>query len=89
LVSDVLKGILWDSTAINSEGSEAPTGLRKYDIAWSSTGIKISAARAYQERKVNSRLDSREVRPNVLEKDEIYLESLVLILHLRIEAWRG
>jgi hypothetical protein len=26
---------------------------------------------------------------NVLEKDKIYLESLVLIRHLRIEAWRG
>jgi hypothetical protein len=39
--------------------------------------------------KVNSRLDSREVIPNVLEKDKIYLESLVLIRHLRIEAWRG
>jgi hypothetical protein len=25
----------------------------------------------------------------VLEKDKIYLESLVLIHHLRIEAWRG
>jgi hypothetical protein len=46
-----LKGILWDSAAINSEGSEAPTGPRKYDAAWSSTGIKISAARAYQEQK--------------------------------------
>jgi hypothetical protein len=46
-----LKGILWDSTAINSEGSEAPTGPRKYDAAWSSTGIKISVARAYQEQK--------------------------------------
>jgi hypothetical protein len=46
-----LKGILWDSAAINLEGSEAPTGPRKYDAAWSSTGIKISAARAYQEQK--------------------------------------
>jgi hypothetical protein len=34
-------------------------------------------------------MDSREVIPNVLEKDRIYLESLVLIRHLRIEAWRG
>jgi hypothetical protein len=51
LDSDVLKGILWDSAAINSEGSETPTGPRKYDAAWSSIGMKISAARAYQERK--------------------------------------
>jgi hypothetical protein len=28
-VSDVLKGILWDSAAMNSEGSEIPTGPRK------------------------------------------------------------
>jgi hypothetical protein len=49
--SDVLKGILWDSAAINSEGSGAPTGPRKYDVAWSSTGIKISAVRAYKEGK--------------------------------------
>jgi hypothetical protein len=27
--SDVLKGILWDSAAMNSEGSEIPTGPRK------------------------------------------------------------
>jgi hypothetical protein len=38
---------------------------------------------------VKSRLDSRKVIQNVLEKDKIYLESLVLIHHLRIEAWRG
>jgi hypothetical protein len=40
------------------------------------------------ERK-NSRWDSREVIPNVLEKNRIYLESLVLVLHLKIEAWKG
>jgi hypothetical protein len=27
--SDALKGILWDSAAMNSEGSEIPTGPRK------------------------------------------------------------
>jgi hypothetical protein len=27
--SDFLKGILWDSTAMNSEGSEIPTGRNK------------------------------------------------------------
>jgi hypothetical protein len=27
--SDALKGILWDSAAINSEGSEIPTDPRK------------------------------------------------------------
>jgi hypothetical protein len=27
--SDVFKGILWDSAAMNSEGSEIPTGPRK------------------------------------------------------------
>jgi hypothetical protein len=36
---------------MNSRGSETPLGLKKYDAAWSSTGIKISAARAYQEQK--------------------------------------
>jgi hypothetical protein len=36
---------------MNSKGSETPTGPRKYDAAWSSTGIKILAAGAYQERK--------------------------------------
>jgi hypothetical protein len=33
---------------MNSEGSEIPTGLTKLDGDWYSTGIKISAARAYQ-----------------------------------------
>jgi hypothetical protein len=36
---------------MNSRGSEIPTGPKKYDVAWSSTGIKISAARAYQEQR--------------------------------------
>jgi hypothetical protein len=35
---------------MSSEGSETPTGPRKYDVTWFLTGIKISAARAYQER---------------------------------------
>jgi hypothetical protein len=54
------------------------------------TGIKISAARAYQEQKrakgKNLKWDSREVIPNVLEENKIYLESLVLVRHLRVEA---
>jgi hypothetical protein len=32
------------------------------------------------------RWDSKEVIPNVLEEDKIYLESLVLVRHLKIEA---
>jgi hypothetical protein len=36
---------------MNLEGSEIPIGLRKYDGDWSSMGIKISAARAYQEQE--------------------------------------
>jgi hypothetical protein len=49
--SAALKGILWDLASMNSRGSETPTGPRKYDVAWSSTGIKVSAARAYQEQR--------------------------------------
>jgi hypothetical protein len=37
------------------------------------------------ERK-NLRWDSRKVIPNVLEENKIYLESLVLVRHLKIEA---
>jgi hypothetical protein len=65
---------------MNSRGSETPTGPRKYDVAWSSTGIKISAARAYKNKgggTVKSRLNSRKVIPNALGRDEIYLEILV------------
>jgi hypothetical protein len=36
----------------------------------------------------NLRWDSREVIPNVLAENEIYLESLVLVRHLKIEAWK-
>jgi hypothetical protein len=36
---------------MNSRGSKTPTGPKRYDAAWSSLGIKISAARAYQEQK--------------------------------------
>jgi hypothetical protein len=32
------------------------------------------------------RWDSRKVIPNELEEDKIYLKSLVLVRHLRIEA---
>jgi hypothetical protein len=34
------------------------------------------------------RWDSRKVIPNELEEDKIYLKSLVLVRHLRIEAWK-
>jgi hypothetical protein len=89
-VTDILKGILWDLAVINSEGSETPTGPRKYDTACSLPRIKISVARAYQEQKrakgKNFRWDSGEVIPSVLEENKIYLESLVLVRHLRIEA---
>jgi hypothetical protein len=36
--------------------------------------------------KKNLRWDSRKVIPNELEEDKIYLKSLVLVRHLRIEA---
>jgi hypothetical protein len=53
-------------------------------------GIKILAARAYQEQKrakrKNLRWDSRKVISNELEENKIYLESLVLVRHLRFEA---
>jgi hypothetical protein len=39
---------------MNSRGSEIPTGPKKYDAAWSSTGIKTSAARVYQQQKGQS-----------------------------------
>jgi hypothetical protein len=32
------------------------------------------------------RWDSRKIIPNELEEDKIYLKSLVLVRHLRIEA---
>jgi hypothetical protein len=36
--------------------------------------------------KKNLRWDSRKVIPNELEEDKIYLKSLVLVRHLKIEA---
>jgi hypothetical protein len=39
------------------------------------------------ERK-NLRWHSRKAIPNVLEENKIYLESLVLVRHLSIEAWK-
>jgi hypothetical protein len=33
--------------------------------------------------------DSRKVIPNELEEDKIYLKSLILVRHLRIEAWKS
>jgi hypothetical protein len=38
--------------------------------------------------KENLRWDSRKVIPNELEENKIYLKSLVLVRHLRIEAWK-
>jgi hypothetical protein len=47
-------------------------------------------AKAYQEQKrakrKNLRWDSEKVIPNVLEENKIYLESLVLVRHLRVGA---
>jgi hypothetical protein len=39
-------------------------------------------------RKENLIWDSRKVIPNELEENKIYLKSLVLVRHLRIEAWK-
>jgi hypothetical protein len=38
--------------------------------------------------KKNLRWGSRKVIPKELEENKIYLESLVLVHHLRIEAWK-
>jgi hypothetical protein len=38
-------------------------------------------------RTIKSKLDSKNIIPNAFKKDEIYLESLVLIRHLKIGAW--
>jgi hypothetical protein len=45
-----LKGILLDSAAMNSRGSEVPTGLRKYDVELTSVWIKSSVESSYQEK---------------------------------------
>jgi hypothetical protein len=47
-----------------------------------------SLSRTKEGERRNLRWDSREVIPNVLEKNKIYLESLVLVHHLKIEAWK-
>jgi hypothetical protein len=36
---------------------------------------------------IKSELDSKNKIPNAFKKDKIYLESLVLIHHLKIGAW--
>jgi hypothetical protein len=38
-------------------------------------------------RTIKSKLNSKNVIPNAFKKDEICLESLVLIRHLKIGAW--
>jgi hypothetical protein len=45
-----LKGILWDSAAMNSWWSEIPTGPRKYDVELASVWIKSSVESSYQEK---------------------------------------
>jgi hypothetical protein len=45
-----LKAILLDSAAMNSRGSEVPTGLRKYDVELTSVRIKSSVESSYQEK---------------------------------------
>jgi hypothetical protein len=42
-----LKGILLDSAAMNSRGSEVPTGPRKYDVELASVRIKSSVESSY------------------------------------------
>jgi hypothetical protein len=39
-----------DSAAMNSQGSEVPTGPRKYDIEFTSVWIKSSVESSYQEK---------------------------------------
>jgi hypothetical protein len=88
LGSDVLKGILWDSAAINSVGSEAPTGRGSKMLLgpqWESRSQRLEPIKNKRGWKERFKMGF----PNVLEKNKIYLESLVLIRHLRVEAWRG
>jgi hypothetical protein len=52
---------------MNSRGSEVPTGLRKWDGDLSSMGIKISAAKSYQEQETtrkNFNMEIEKVIPN-------------------------
>jgi hypothetical protein len=44
-----LKGILLDSAAMNSRGSEVPIGPRKYDVELTSVRMKSSVESSYQE----------------------------------------
>jgi hypothetical protein len=39
-----------DSAAMNSRGSEVPTGPRKYDVELTSVRIKSSVESSYQEK---------------------------------------
>jgi hypothetical protein len=45
-----LKGILLDSAAMNSRGSEVPTGPRIYDVELTSVWIRSSVESSYQEK---------------------------------------
>jgi hypothetical protein len=47
-----------------------------------------SLSRTREGKKKYLRWDSRKVIPNELEENKIYLKSLVLVRHLRIEAWK-
>jgi hypothetical protein len=50
------------------------------------SGWSLSRSKEGTRRKL--RWDSRKVIPNELEENKIYLESLVLVRHLRVGAWK-
>jgi hypothetical protein len=47
---------------------------------------RLKPIRTKEGERKNLRWDSRKVIPNLLEENKIYLESLVFVRHLRIEA---
>jgi hypothetical protein len=72
-----------DLTAMNSRGSEVPTGPRKYDVELASVWIKSSVESSYQE-KAGGEIwgkKSKRVMPNETYEDKIYLRSLILTRH--------
>jgi hypothetical protein len=77
-----LKGILWDSAAINSRGSEIPTGPRKYDVELASVRIRSSVESSCLE-KAEEKFEVKieKIMPNEAYRDEIYLGSLILARH--------
>jgi hypothetical protein len=77
-----LKGILWDSAAINSRGSEIPTGPRKYDVELASVRIRSSVESSCLE-KAEEKFEVKieKIMPNEAYGDEIYLGSLILARH--------